>query len=110
MIDLKITAEEAKHEYGPTKSEADDAPKYPYGTTLYLNEAVMEKMGMEKLPEVGSEMTLTAKVKVVGVSERECLGGEKCQNADLQITEMELGAPQTTRTDLDRANTLYGDD
>lgn len=110
MIDLKLDATEAKST-GMDCCEGDEnQPKYPYGTVLYLDEIVMKKLGMEKLPEVGSEMTLTAKVKVVGVSERERLGGEKCQNADLQITEMELGAPQATRTDLDRANTLYGDD
>lgn len=108
MIDLKMTAEEAKHEYGPTSAEAEDAPKYPYGTALYLNEDTMKKLGLETLPAVGTEMTLTAKVKIVGVSERERLGGEKCQNVDMQITEMELGAPQQTRTQLDRANMLYG--
>lgn len=108
MVDLKLTADEAKHEYGPVSSDADDAPKYPYGTTLYLNEDVMKKLGMETLPAVGSEMTLTAKVKVVGVSQRERFGGEKCSNIDLQMTDMELGAPAETRTNLERANTLYG--
>lgn len=108
MINLKMSPDEAKHEYGETALPQEiEQPKYPYGTSIYLDEMVMKKLGMENLPEVGSEMTLMAKVKVVSVSERERLGGEKCKNVDLQITEMEFGAPQATRTDTERANTLY---
>lgn len=105
MTSLLLTETEATEENGPMM----DKPKYPYGTCLYLDKITLEKLGMTELPTVGNEMTITGKVIVVGTSERQNLEGEKYQSVDLQITDMVLGAQAETRTNLDRANMLYGD-
>lgn len=64
-------------------------PDYPYGLKLYLNDAILDKLGIEDLPALGAEMTITAKVRVTAVSSREA-GDDADQNMELQITAMSL--------------------
>lgn len=104
MINLAMTPDQSKEEYDINA----EMPKYPYGTTLYIDEDIMAKLGMTELPKVGSQIKIAAIATVTSVSQRQEASGETCQNVELQITDMELGAPQATTTDTDRANTLYG--
>lgn len=69
--------------------------EYPYNLRLCLCPADLEKLGVEMLPEMGSEMMLIAKVKVCAVSERDYGDGVQ-KNLDLQITAMCLkeGKPE----------------
>jgi len=103
MQSLLLTDAEATKEADFTA----DKPRYPYGTCLYLDQETLEKLGMVSLPDVGEEMILTAKVKVVGVSARENTDGAN-KSLELQITDMQLDEAEEKRTDLDRANMLYG--
>lgn len=91
MKSMALTAEEAK-EYTDTISPRDpgDAPKYPYGLCLYLNDETLKKLGIEGLPVVGSTMTLEAKVIVVSIGMSQQQDGDKEQRAELQITDMDL--------------------
>ena len=106
LKDMALSKAEAKDvltEYStPT---IGDAPKYPYGLNLDLNDDVMKKLGMTTLPGVGSEMTLTATVKVIRVSAyEEQDGAEQCMG--LQITAMDLSGVDQSSTP---AAKLYGD-
>lgn len=95
MIDMTLDPKEAKDEASPENS---DMPKYPYGLCIYLDDDVLEKLGLTQLPKVGSSMTLTAVVKVTGTRTNEIqtekTAGEPDENTsssvDLQITAMEL--------------------
>lgn len=104
MTSLLLTTEEAKEEADYSMPE----PKYPYGTTIELNKDTLEKLGMATLPQVGTQMGLAATVIVTSVSQSESVEGEPYMCVNLQITDMELTQATQDRSDLDRANTLYG--
>ena len=107
MISLKLTPEEAKGETLLAEPEPGDAPAYPCGTTLYLDDDTLLKLGISELPPVGTKFTLTAIVEVTGNNARENQEGRE-SSLDLQITDMELGAAQTN--DADRAKRIYDAD
>ncbi len=106
MVNLALTKAEAKEETGATP----DLPKYPYGLSLYLDDEILEKMGITEMPKVGSVLQLQAMVTVTGTSQRatqtEKESGEAAESTsscvDLQITDMELQGPAK-----DKAKTLY---
>ena len=95
LTDMMLDATEAKEEAGISES---DAPKYPYGLQLCLNDEALEKLQLDPLPPIGTVLTLVAQVKVTGVRsyeiQTEKTAGEPDENqessVDLQITAMEL--------------------
>lgn len=101
MINMKMSKEEAQEETAPT---AADAPEYPYGLSISLDEESMAKLGITELPKVGTQMQITAMVTVCGTSQYSTQGGEDEKNLSLQITDMEIsGAPRPAT-----ASVLYG--
>lgn len=106
MIDMKMTPEEAKAEYGaPTASGDPDLPKYPYGLSLSLCDEILAKLGIGLMP-VGTTLALRAVVEVTSQGLREDQDG-KDLNMQLQITQMEL---VTAGTDESRASKLWPTD
>lgn len=102
MKSMRMTAEEAKDYYGPATSSSADAPLYPYGLCVSLNDATVKKLGIA-LPAVGTKMVLTAIVEVNSVRQHKEQGGDTNTGVELQITEMEL-QPETKEID---AKSLY---
>lgn len=92
MVNLALTAEEAK-EGSPIEAKAGDGPKYPYGLCLFLDSTTLKKLGIEKLPEVGSVLQIAAKAMVVSVGMNQQHDGDKESRCELQITDMALSAP-----------------
>ena len=88
MKSMKLTKSEST-EAMPMEAKSD-APAYPYGLRLELNDESMKKLGLEELPEVGETMMLKAKVVVERVSQNDTKDGGKRQDMSLQITEMEI--------------------
>lgn len=87
LISMKQSPEEAA-EYNAT-SNPGEAPMYPYGLTLCLNDDSLKKLGMP-LPGVGQEFTLTARVKCTSARADEVQDGDHEIGADFQITDMQL--------------------
>jgi hypothetical protein len=90
MVNMKLSPAEAKSMLGgccaPTEA---DAPKYPYGLSISLNDDTLKKLGITELPNVGAKMKLVAVVEVCSTSQyAEQDGVDK--NVSLQITDMEL--------------------
>lgn len=111
LVDMALSAEEARKESdccGMTSSSAadDNAPKYPWGLTLNLDDAALEKLGITSLPEVGKSMTLTARVEVCSTSQYDNQKGSD-KSVSLQVTAMELGAASES-SEVDLASVLYG--
>lgn len=105
MISMKMSSEErSEYENGYKMEE----PEYPYGLCIDLDDDSMEKLGITTLPEIGTEMTITAKVVVKSVSSSQYEGSDKESRMSLQITDMEIGKSEGKRTS-DQANALYGD-
>lgn len=95
LKNLALTPAEAKDTYlgcGPCEPDADNAPKYPWGTELNLEDETLEKLGIDRLPEVGEEVQITAVAKVTRVSASESQGGAR-RSLYLQITDMAVGLP-----------------
>lgn len=103
MVNMKMSAEEAK-EYAGAVSPSQ-APEYPYGLCIDLDDDALSKLGLAQLPEVGAEMTMMAKVIVTRVSSNKTQAGETESCVGLQITDMELNQPAGRR---DIAMSLYG--
>lgn len=103
LVNMQQTEEEAK-EYGMV-SAPGDAPKYPHGLCLCLNDGTLEKLGIKELPAVGSTLLVMAHATVTSVRSSQQMDGDKESGVDLQITEMALSAP----TEKDAAALLYPD-
>ncbi len=88
MISLKQTKEELKPK-GSSLGHYEEADSYPYGTKICLGTDELKKLGVSDLPDVGEVHTITAKVKVVEVSQRDKKDGQS-RSLDLQITDLAL--------------------
>lgn len=105
LKDLTMTPAEAKETMlGYNATDVKDAPKYPYGTRLDLNDDTLQKLGITKMPSIGDEVAITAVGKVISVNAYEEQGGaEQCLG--IQLTSMETNFPAETSN---AASKLYG--
>ncbi len=72
--------------------------KYPYGLRIELDHEGMKKLGMKKLPKVGSKHKITAHAHVVSASESHHEGDKKSnRSASMQITHMALEKGEPTK-------------
>lgn len=85
LKNMRLTEKESKG-----SEVADEAPRFPYGLSIHLDEDSISKLELGETPDVGKEMTLVATVKVESKSENETMGGKKERSVSLQITEMSL--------------------
>ena len=99
LIDLK------KDPQPVDSNEMYDEPMYSYGLCISLGKEELEKLGIEKLPEAGSEMMLMAKAYVKTVRESQEKDGVE-QNVELQICALAIEPIDKTG---DQADGLYGD-
>lgn len=102
MASMKIDKEEREKRYKETV--AVDAPSYPYGLCLHLDDEAMEKLGMATLPQVGKQVLVYALADVTSVSEHESEGSNgKRQSVSLQITDLALLPPPKEEKDAGEA-------
>ena len=105
MKSMKISAEEKKKYAEPTI--ASEQQQYPYGLSISLDQDVLDKLGMSKLPDVGDKMMLHAKVEICSVSQSESQGGGKNSHVQMQITDMAIGGASDDKKE-DASQALYG--
>ena len=103
QIDMTQSKEEAK-EYGDSLMEGD-APKYPYGLKITLNDESLAKLNLTQLPAIGTKLQISATAEVCSTSAYQDQSGEAETSMSLQITAMELGGTQQSN---DLASKLYG--
>lgn len=101
MASMKIDPKEREKRY--KESVAVDAPTYPYGLCLHLDDEAMEKLGMATLPQVGKQVLVYALADVTSVSENESEGSGKRQSVSLQITDLALLPPPKEEQDAGEA-------
>lgn len=89
MTSMKLTPSEATDDMG--LCSPNEAPAYPWGLRLDLEDATLKKLGIESPPAVGTKMMLTAMAEVTSASQRENQDG-KDVCVGLQITDMALKA------------------
>lgn len=103
MVNMKVSPEEAKEEY--SDSAMADAPEYPYGLCISLDDEALKKLGISELPQIGQVMSLAARVEVKSASGYKTMKGDIENRVELQITDMQLGSELAHS---DPANKLYG--
>ena len=81
-----------------------DGPRYPWGLQLHLNAETLEKLGITGVPMVGEMLIVHARARVVSVSVRDEIDGDKQRNCELQITELALASEPAG----DAGSKLYG--
>jgi|TARA_E500000305_G_C3864446_1_gene162177 hypothetical protein len=86
-------------------NEMYDEPMYSYGLCISLGREELEKLGIEKLPEAGSDMMIKAITYVKTVRESKEKDGVE-QNVELQITAMGI---EPFDKSGDQADALYGE-
>jgi len=97
LVSMKLSNQAASAYNSPVA--AGDAPMYPYGLTVNLNDDSMKKLGLDKAPPaIGTRMVLMATVEVTSVRSEKEHDGDARTSADLQITEMEL-LPERSQAD-----------
>ncbi len=111
MIDMKLTAEEAKKPGGSCATmmggEPNDGPKYPDGLEIRLNAIALSKLaiGPGNLPQVGTRITITAQCEVCCVEKEDNqISNDLC--VELQIQQMEI-APAEAMGDAQRIDNLF---
>ena len=99
LIDLK------KDPQPVDSKEMYEEPMYSYGLCISLGREELEKLGIEKLPEAGSEMMIKAITYVKTVRESKEKDGVE-QNVELQICAMGIEPFDKSK---DQADGLYGE-
>jgi hypothetical protein len=99
-----VSLKKSKNSEASGEVEEYTEPEYPWGTRVSLENDSLEKMKITDLPEVGKEMMMMAKVKVVETSSRENEEGKKRRSVDLQITDMAFEEEKK-----DPATAIYGE-
>ena len=93
LTSMKTTPAEAKEEAKEMIGEASTQPQYPYGLSIYIDDAAMAKLGITTMPGLGTKMMMTAQVEVCAASMYQRQGADDESNLTLQITDMALDAP-----------------
>ena len=106
LTSMKMSASEQKEYTQPTMATGPEAPLYPWGLCVTLDDDALGKLGLPALPAVGQTMMLHARVEVVRVSVSENQD-EKQRDMELQITAMALEADAGEKK-MDAETALYG--
>ena len=101
LVSMKQSAEEAQEATAPT----GNAPEYPYGLELRLDEESLAKLGLTQPPAIGTKLTVTAAVIVTSASSYKHVGGEDEATSCWQITDM--GIEPSSDTGATQAGLLY---
>lgn len=89
--------------------DAGHVPEYPYGLCLTLDGDTLDKLGIKKLPAVGTTVGITAVAKVSRVSESEMADESTERSVELQITDAAITSAKAEADAGDRAAAkLYG--
>jgi hypothetical protein len=91
LVSMKIDPAQQREKYA--ESVAPEAPRYPYGLCLRLEDDDVEKLGLDKLPAVGKTVTVQAKAMVESVSENQYTEGGEARtrrSVSLQITDLAI--------------------
>lgn len=109
LTNMKLDKSDREEQSKPS-DVAMDMPVYPWGLQVRLDEAALDKLGIDSLPKVDGELMLMAKVKVVSVSSNEHAAADgskkhKHKSVELQICEMALG---DVPAEKEASDALYG--
>lgn len=73
-----------------------------YGLSLHLDKECLEKLGIDKLPDIGDHMVLICRAKVSDLHESE-------SNKSMGIQIIEMAIKKNDEKKVDAAKKIYGD-
>jgi hypothetical protein len=83
--------------------------EYPYGLRLHLDTEQLAQLGIDKLPDVGAEVTITARGKITSVNQGASEHDKKVfRNVGIQITDLSLGGGKADKKRTE--DVLYKDE
>lgn len=85
---MKRTAADKRKDQGQHAEICAIAPDYPYGLTVHMDKDELDKLGLGKLPDVGTVIPMQILVKVTRVSQSAVEGRDEQTSVDFQITDM----------------------
>jgi hypothetical protein len=105
LTDMKLKPRKEEDYSKPASTIVADEPKYPWGLQVRLENEQLEKLGVDKLPAVGTTVVLTARCEVCETGEYQAQKGEhERRNVTLQITELAISGESKVSGD-----DIYGD-
>ena len=90
LVDMKMSKAEVKEKNSPSQVVSSESGRYPYGLELRLDDDSVSKLGID-LPDVGTEVSVTAKGKVQSAESRDSADGGKRLSCCIQITKLKVG-------------------
>lgn len=95
LISMKRTPADKRKDAGETCSIEAIAPDFPYGLTIRMDGDELDKLKINTLPTVGTDMVITAKVKITRVSQSASTStkgdADESRCVEMQITDMAIG-------------------
>lgn len=89
LVSMEISDAELKKRMEPATISTENAPKYPWGLSITLDQSSLEKLGLDVSDfKVDTYKMLIAKVEVTSISSNESKGGMDNQSVGLQICEL----------------------
>lgn len=105
-MDMRKTNEERRESISGGPS-LDDAPKYPYGLTIELDQKQLKSLGIDKTPTIDQVFNLKIVSHVRNVNKQEGEGDDSGYSVSLQITDIEV---QEKKEDGISSDTFYKDE
>lgn len=95
MVSMKRSETDKRKDMGECAPIECIAPDYPWGLTLNLGADELEKLGLAKMPALGTEIVITAKVKVTRCEESAYEGpnGKETESRSLTLQVTDIGMP-----------------
>ncbi len=100
LVSLEMTKKEQKAR--DRSFDADEGPRFPFGTMLHLEDETVTKLGAEDL-EAGQAVVVSARATVSSVNSSDDERGKRT-SVSLQLTEM---AVEGERSNSDRAKAMF---
>lgn len=92
-MDLKNMKLPPPKEKEPEPCCVSPREEYPWGLRLHLQTEQLEQLGIEKLPDVETEVQITARAKVTSVNSGASAHDKQIRRSvELQITDLALAA------------------
>lgn len=88
LVSMKIDRK-AREKMMDAPTLATEGPQYPWGLSLSLEQESLKKLGLSVGElEVGQEVSVIAKARVVSLSSNQSEGNDKNESASLQLTDV----------------------
>ena len=87
LVDMKQSKKKAAESCNPCIEK--DAPRYPYGLSVSLENESLKKLGIKTLPKVGETIALRAVAVVESASEHSRQSGTS-RRVELQLQKLEV--------------------